>query len=64
MPKLQTDYPAYLAVRASAQTAEAIRDEAERDGRTLSDLIREALQQRFPERSPRASPERASLCSS
>lgn len=62
MPKLRVDLPDYLAFRASAQTAGAIREQAERDGVTVSAVIRETLDKHFPQQSPPAPPERASLC--
>lgn len=66
MPKTRIDLPDYFAFRASASTAEGIREQAARERRTVSAVIREALQQRFPadvgEQSPGASAKRASLC--
>ena len=59
---VDADFPVPFAFRASAQTAKALRTQAAYEGRTLSDLIRDALHQRLTKQSPLASSERASLC--
>lgn len=45
MNDARTSYPVYLAFRASEATAEAVRTIADREGKTVSDVIREQLQQ-------------------
>lgn len=63
MPRRDTrPLPDFFAFRASAQTGEALRDLAGREGRALSDVIRDSVNKTIAERSPIASPDRARLC--
>lgn len=41
----QADYPAFIAFRASVETAEALKTKAEREGRSMSDVLRDVVRQ-------------------
>lgn len=45
MPKLTADYPEFIGVKVPRELADAVRERAAREGRSISDIARRALRE-------------------
>lgn len=59
----RTDYPEFIGFRVSKETVQALKTAAEREGRTISDIVRQAVRHDIDSRSasPAACPANHSL---